>query len=248
MRTTLPKLTGLSGLATAAGAAAMMACGGSLSSSGTAGADGGAESAAGHDAGTTSDATFTFDVTTQDVGAKDVMLDALTLDGGVCPPSPPATGSSCTAQGTLCEYGTAWLAECDVVAVCQKGVGGLTWTLEYDGGSGCFVTAGGSTCPPTLAAARDTPCPQSGTGCQYPEGWCECEISCGGPPPPLDAGSIWLCSTPPVAGCSPVRPRFGSSCANEPAGGCDYGLCCGGSNMQCQGGTWQGTILIGGCP
>jgi|GEM_PF-3324969 len=162
-----------------------------------------------------------------------------------CPASAPAAGGACGREGLQCEYGSEWHVDCDVLLVCRMG----RWQEELDGG-GCAWTYGdaGGSCPATGHPPQGA-C-ATGAQCEYAQGHCDCAVACGGPPPAPDAGASWICTPPAQPGCSAMRPRLGEGCgAGASDAGCDYRLCCAGVSMACvDGGYWQGTIMLGGCP
>lgn len=168
----------------------------------------------------------------------------IACDAGVtrvpCPAAPPAPGSACAA-GQVCEYGSSWWLECNVVMRCE----GASWQLEFDGGACPWLDAGGP-CPATWAEAMSvdaSPASCPFVTCVYPEGFCGCGIGCGGgggAPAPRDVQGFFTC-LPTVPGCPEPRPRSGTAC-EDASTYCSYGFACGcGQDLQCSGGTWSAT-------
>lgn len=155
-----------------------------------------------------------------------------------CPAAPPGAGSPCPSQNEVCEYGSSWWLDCNVVVRCETG----KWALQHDGG-GCDWLDAGSACPATwdeangVDAALQT-CPF--TTCVYPEGFCGCGVACGGgggevQRPMIDGIFVCIPSTPQ---CPEPRPLSGAPC--DSGAGCDYGFACGcGQVEQCVDGLWQ---------
>jgi hypothetical protein len=161
-----------------------------------------------------------------------------------CPSSAPQVGSACSLpEAEECEYGGSWWLGCNFIVRCTQGV----WQAAQ-AGQACVQQDAGGTCPATWAEASGVGagigmCPAP--GCQYPEGYCECLVGCGGGgairPKPQIAGH-WYCaaSTPQ---CPSPRPDLGTSCGDSDAG-CQYGTACGcGEQLYCTGGVWQGFAL-----
>ena len=163
-----------------------------------------------------------------------------------CPISPPTVGQACSglANGFQCEYGASFWAVCDSVFVCNGG----TWTA--DNTHGACPGEENVDCPSSLSQiTQGGDClgqSKSNETCDYGGGSCVCEGFCGGVAlPDAATGPTWKCSAPDPT-CPPERPRFGSSCTGSAS--CSYDICCAGSDMQCQNGTWQGTTMMAGCP
>jgi hypothetical protein len=207
----------------------------------TAGADSGADATAGHDA---SDATSSADAGPVGDASTDAFGCGFACDSGhvplgPCPASPPASGSSCTAAGEVCEYGSSWFMECNVVVQCQAG----QWLVQSDG-TGCAWLDGGGACPATWDEASSvdaTPgtCPFA--SCVYPQGFCGCGVTCGGGgargPRRMDLAGIFVCLEAGAA-CPEPRPLSGTPCEGD--AGCMYGWGCGcGQSEQCVDGIWQ---------
>jgi hypothetical protein len=163
-----------------------------------------------------------------------------------CPATPPASGSPCTAQEQVCEYGSSWWLECNLAVQCVPGNAGWVWSVEFDGG-GCGWLDSGGACPPTWAEAMAV---DAGPGtcpfvsCVYPEGFCGCGVGCGGvggaprAPAPVDVPGFFVC-IPTMPGCPEPRPLSGTPCDGT-VPGCSYGFACGcGQGQQCMGGVWQ---------
>lgn len=155
----------------------------------------------------------------------------------VCPSTPPALGSPCSAIGEECEYGSSWWLGCNLVLRCTAS--GWQQGPEPD----CpFPDAGGS-CPATFVEANATDagpfaCPAA--ECQYPDGYCVCMSHCGGGGQwHLDLVGDWYCAQA-VPECPSPRPDLGTSCT-QPGAGCIYGEMCGcGLQLACVDGVWQG--------
>ncbi|HEY8038404.1 MAG TPA: hypothetical protein VIF15_01365 [Polyangiaceae bacterium] len=219
-------------LCACAALAALAQCGGATEAAGT--ADGAVDATA-SDGGTGAD----------DTGDEASLGCGFSCDAGdervpfvVCAPTVPADGSACAVPGEVCEYGTSWWLECNVVVRCTGGA----WQPLY-GGMQCPWLEGGGACPATWAEASaieaGTAC--AAADCQYPQGYCECGGACGGggaPRPPL-YGLAWTCAEA-SAECPSPRPRSGTPCGASDAS-CNYGWSCGcGQSMQCVDGIWQG--------
>lgn len=188
--------------------------------------------------GDASIADASFDVSRFDASIEDVPD---TGAKGTCPTTRPAIGTTCTNSGTidlLCEYDTTYFPRC-IERCDQDG----TW--KYAGlFSDCMpFDAGAPVCPNTYPSPG-VMCASAGE-CNYQEGSCLCASSCGGPQAP-GASSTWLCSKNSPT-CPVPRPRFGEACT-MPGQNCKYTLCCGGSDMTCANGIWQGTAMEIGCP
>ena len=160
-----------------------------------------------------------------------------------CPATPPAPQSPCTAS-QVCEYGSSWWLNCNVVLRCvDTGSGARAWNVEFDGGQCPWLDAGGP-CPATWDEAKSVDagsfsCPF--VSCVYPEGFCGCGIGCGGGgglPRPADVAGIFTCIAA-QPGCPEPRPLSGTPCADSGAY-CSYGFACGcGEIQQCVEGMWQ---------
>jgi hypothetical protein len=168
------------------------------------------------------------------------------MDAGLspaCPSSAPTSGQSCTTF-VSCEYGTSNDALCNVLYGCN----GQQWSVLYGSEACDYDGSNGPSCPTTYTAAMGT-CTATASACEYPEGRCECVVSCGGPPPPEDAGAQWICSST-QQGCPSPRgnAKIGATCTS-PGQQCSYGACCSGASQTCSdAGIWTGNILAGGCP
>ncbi len=185
------------------------------------------------------------DATPKDGALTDgtALTDGSSSDGGTtvtvgCPADAPAPGTACAPPGALCEYGTAFWTQCDDVFKCNPKTD--TWFARPKDTSLC--AADSQSCPATFKEAKGTCTPFM--DCDYPEGYCECVVTCGGPPGgPQD----YFACAHPYQGCPYPRPRLGTACSNE-GQQCNYQVCCTGTNMTCKGGTWQGLILDQPCP
>jgi hypothetical protein len=228
-------------------AIAVAACGGATSSALVSGDEGGIT-----DGSTSPDAQTTTGseggVAPSDAGATPDSTvngtDAATLSP-FCPPVPPSIGSACTRVNLTCEYGTSDDPLCNTTYECN----GQTWAKGYDGTNCGYSGTNDPACPATYATASKGGACGGFSVCEYAEGMCECIISCGGPPPPPDAGDHWVCSPSP-AGCPSPRggAKLGAACAT-PGEICNYGMCCSGANQTCtDAGIWEGNIFGGGCP
>lgn len=172
-------------------------------------------------------------------GARDTGIS------GTCPPTLPAEGASCTANGTpdlLCEYDGTYFPEC--VRRCGSD-GKWTHAGYLDGCTASDAGAGDAGCPSSFPAKSFVQCGGAGE-CDYTAGTCICARSCGGPPDPNPPPSHWICNANPT-GCPLPRPRLGDACA-QPELMCDYTVCCTGAQMICQNGIWQGNFSQTGCP
>jgi hypothetical protein len=156
-----------------------------------------------------------------------------------CPSSAPAPGSACSlTEQEECEYGPSWWLGCNLLLRCTQGA----WKIA-GAGQGCFEQDAGGSCPATWAAASTLDagigmCPAP--GCQYPEGYCECLVGCGGGGAwrPQIAGN-WYCAAA-TPQCPSPRPDLGTACGDSDAS-CRYGTACGcGEQLSCTGGVWQG--------
>jgi hypothetical protein len=240
-------------LASAVGACAVLApaagCGGSTASQHT--ADAGADSTTAFDAWAGPDASPPPDAgadAESDADATGCGFGCPPGEAGAvpCPATPPTSGSPCTAQDQVCEYGSSWWLKCNLALECLPADAGLAWSLLFDGG-GCDWLDSGSACPPTWQAANAVDaapgmCPF--VSCVYPEGFCGCGIGCGGgggaprPPAPLDVAGFFVC-IPASPGCPEPRRLSGTPC-DEAGVACSYGFACGcGQDQQCTGGVWE---------
>ncbi len=197
------------------------------------------------DASATTDATTGSDATPR--------CEPFACDAGapvhhvVCPATPPSAGTSCSAVGEDCEYGSSWWLWCNLVVQCTADAG---WqpVSEHIGGGCAEPDAGdaGGTCPSTWAEATtmdagSAMCPA--VNCNYPEGSCACILGCGcaGQRQEMDLHGAWFC-TPTPPGCPSPRPDLGTACTNA-GPGCTYGRTCGcGIGVSCVDGVWQGEL------
>jgi hypothetical protein len=152
----------------------------------------------------------------------------------------------------VCEYGSSWWLECNVVLRCEEtgGPGKSQWVEQFDGGACPWLDAGGP-CPATwdeatAVDAQPLTCPF--VTCVYPQGFCGCGINCGGGggfPRQLDVTGHFTC-LPAAPGCPEPRPLSGSPC--DSGAYCGYDFACGCGQMQgCVDGTWQ-TSTAPPCP
>jgi hypothetical protein len=161
---------------------------------------------------------------------------------GACPASAPPIGSACTLpEPEQCEYGGSWWLGCNAILRCTQGA----WQ-KAPPGQACTQQDAGGACPATFAEASGTDaglgmCPAP--GCQYPDGYCECLVGCGGGGAirePRIAGH-WYCAAA-TPQCPTPRPDLGTSCDSDAS--CQYGTACGcGEELFCTGGVWQGYSL-----
>jgi hypothetical protein len=214
-----------------------------------AGACGGTTAAPTRDAGV--DGTVALDAApdaTQDMDGGD-NVDVGAADGGdvvnpsPCPRTPPSVGSSCSRELLSCEYGASDDPLCNKAYQCNGG----KWSLAYDGFGCRFTGTNDPACPATYGdVPQNGPC--SGPPlCDYPQGRCECILSCGHPLP--DAGSHWVCSSAGV-GCPSPRGdnKLGAACS-LPGLVCQYGICCATTSQTCgDAGIWEGFISYSLCP
>jgi hypothetical protein len=161
----------------------------------------------------------------------------------VCPASAPPIGSACALpEQEQCEYGGSWWLGCNVILRCAQG----TWQAS-PAEQPCTQQDAGGECPATFAGASGGDaglgmCPAP--GCQYPDGYCECLVGCGGGGAihlkPQIAGH-WYCAAA-TAQCPTPRPDLGTACDSDAS--CQYGTACGcGEQLFCTGGVWQGFSL-----
>jgi hypothetical protein len=230
---------------------AFAACGGQTATNGTPDAS---SPAASRDAGGIDGTSGGGDTgAPADTGLDAVPACGFACDGGAdttapssCPATPPAPGSMCTGTA-VCEYGTNWWLDCNVVLRCAlsgQPDGSSVWTLEHDGGECSWLDAGGP-CPSTWAEANAVDA-QSGScpfvSCVYPEGFCGCGIGCGGgggAPRKFDVNGIFVC-IPEMPGCPEPRPVSGSPCDDDASAYCGYDFACGCGQVQsCVDGIWQ---------
>jgi hypothetical protein len=163
-----------------------------------------------------------------------------------CAATPPEAGTPCTTEGERCEYGGSVVVACDLVMACSAGV----WHTASTGPCTGPALLGDAGCPPSWLAATTLdggPCPA--LDCQYPEGYCSCEGSCGSggqsPGPHPLVSPPWSCKAS-VPGCPSPRPPIGTACDTD--AGCEYGWSCGCGTLQaCTQGVWQG-VATPGCP
>lgn len=232
------RLSLLPALLAACGLAALTRCGGSTAARPQEQSD---ATSTEHDAAIESGEDSSEDVTTGCGFSCDV-ADAGDVTLVVCPATAPAVGSACTLpEGEECEYGASWWLGCDVVVRCMQGV----WKVA-GASQACLEQDAGGACPATFAEAVGIDagadmCPAP--GCQYPDGYCECLVGCGGGgqsghPRPQAVVGQWYCkaATPQ---CPSPRPDLGTSCDSDAR--CLYGMECGcGAQLQCTEGVWQG--------
>jgi len=192
--------------------------------------DGGTDATSDHVA---KDSALGFDVTSDSIFPNDAAPPPPT-----CPQSAPTAGTSCTGVG-LCEYGSSFWPECDVLRQCD----GATWSV-VDKSSECPMPMDAGACPVTDAGLSGT-CSNLGW-CEYPTQECFCVTTCGGPPMPTGNDS-WACVSQSQGDCPWPRPRFGAPCATE-GKSCAYTICCGGAAMLCTNGQWTGKVDTFGCP
>ena len=231
-------LTAVASLACAVAALASTAdCGGVTAG---AGADAGGDATTLHDGGGAVDAVTGFDAG----GSADVSIGCgFACDAGhvpfkPCPATPPTAGSSCAPPNQVCEYGSSWWMECNVVFRCDQGA----WFQQSDG-TGCTWLDSGGACPATWDEAKSADavapfCPFA--SCVYPQGFCGCGVGCGGggAPKPMDLTGIFVCIEAGAA-CPEPRPLSGTPCDSDAS--CQYGWGCGcGQYQQCVDGVWQG--------
>jgi hypothetical protein len=175
-----------------------------------------------------------------DVGS-DADDGGTTGDAGpvACPQTAPTAGTPCSGVG-LCEYGTSFWPECDVLRQCN----GSTWSV-VDKSSECPIQPDAG-CPAESDGGQQGACTNTGW-CEYPKEECFCTAGCGGPPPMPTGGGAWWCTGQGSSSCPWPRPRFGDTCTQEGTF-CPYEICCGGAAMSCTGGHWGGQIDMFGCP
>ena len=153
-----------------------------------------------------------------------------------CPTALPTSGAACSNEGQACEYGGDAERLCTSVAQCTSGA----WSIHTPPAS-CGQQP--ASCPATFGAvAQGTTCAADGPLCEYPEGFCGCEVCSGDGG--VANGAIWHCNAwaAVIAACPTMpRPRLGEACSTE-GQECDYGYCCSGPAlgpyMKCQGGAW----------
>jgi len=168
-------------------------------------------------------------------------------DGGVtlvaaCPLSPPVDRSHCSTI-VDCEYGSNFDVTCDTLAICDIS---HKWTVELP--SCAAPDPGlGAGCPASFSVANaGGSCTVPGVICDFPEGRCACEVPTygGGQQDAAQPAPLWLCATPPAAGCPSTRPRNGEACSVSSNLECIYGADClpGSVTMFCMNGSWAGDL------
>ncbi len=179
--------------------------------------------------------------------ALDASADAAAGDASAtaaCPASTPAGGAACGPQGLACEYGTATVAACDTVAICNGG----RWEVSPPNPGGLSCMAGSAAqCPSSFATVPvGQSCTPLGLCCDYPQGRCACDVRGGVPVADASAAATWICPSPDP-GCPLPRVRLGAPCAHEGLE-CDYGTCAipGATAQTCSGGLWVATPAA--CP
>ncbi len=232
LRLTLASLASLAALATS------MHCGGSTSTP----REGPADATSAPSDALPGDATGASD------GATEAAACDFSCDAGedvalvACPGTAPSIGSACTLpEPEQCEYGGSWWLGCNLILRCTQGV----WQAAPPG-QGCIQQDAGGVCPATFAEASGVDaglgrCPAP--GCQYPDGYCECLVGCGGGgiEKPQIAGH-WYCAAA-TPQCPTPRPDLGTGCGESDAS-CQYGTACGcGEQLFCTDGVWQGFAL-----
>lgn len=195
--------------------AATVACGSEFTTTNGSGSGGGG---GGTTTGTTSSATAT-----SSSGTGGESSSSSTGAGGMppCPATAPQDGSSCPAEGQICDYDPC----CPTTAEC---VGG-TWSVQQ------------ASCPPITCPLEP---PQGGSSCSCMAGLsCEydlCTTALGSIAYAQCNGSIWTADATlcPDQGCGPSNPcALGEICVKKATGaGYDY-FCapnpCGDSPLTC---------------
>lgn len=182
-----------------------------------------------------------------DAGYADVAVP-LEAEAAACSAALPEQGTPCRADGSVCEYGSAFLLQCNTLARCAHG----TWQISApDAGTvSCGLTMSDA-CPASLNSVAQLPTPQAcaplNLDCDYPEGRCECAQNLPRTP---GAPAVWKCPSPVafLQSCPPVRPRLGTAC--PPYTRCDYGACDiqGATAQQCLAGIWVEQTVDCYCP
>ena len=151
-------------------------------------------------------------------GKASSLPDAALTDAALTPPCPATPAGACGLEGAECEYGSDPLAACNQLFTCSGGL------LHPESGApaGCPTPDAGvsSECPaypPTPPASDAGASCQVHLVCDYPEGRCECEFD-------FSSQQIQFSCAVPSAGCPAVRPRLGTSCAEE-SKSCSYSVC-----------------------
>ena len=98
----------------------------------------------------------------------------------------------------------------------------------------------GGTCPSTPPLGMGT-CSSVGLACSYqvPQEVCRCSHGA-----PVMVNATWHCSLL-APGCPSMQPTVGDTCS-VPGLNCDYGMCLGGIDVVCMGGTWMQGMMF--CP
>jgi len=237
----LPALPPLSAVLATAGLAAAAHCGGSTTSP----REGAGDASFVTPEAAPADATSASDDASPDAGGCGFSCDAADdVALRACPAAAPPIGSACSLpEQEQCEYGGSWWLGCNVLLRCTQG----TWQAA-PAEQWCTEQDAGGTCPATFAEASRADagigmCPAP--GCQYPDGYCECLVGCGGggaiKEKPEIAGR-WYCAAA-TPQCPTPRPDLGTGCGDSDAS-CQYGTPCGcGEQLFCSGGVWQGFSL-----
>jgi hypothetical protein len=172
-------------------------------------------------------------------------------DASACSTFPPGQEAPCASEGSVCEYGSGVLVQCDVLATCTH----AKWqiTLPNPGALGCTAELSDA-CAPTLWTLPRGACAPLNLDCDYPEGRCECTQNLPRTP---GQPAAWKCAIPsssssvvaPFNFCPAVRPRLGTACQPDDVR-CNYGACelQGGSLEVCQKGVWVEEPVDCSCP
>ena len=154
-----------------------------------------------------------------------------------CPSALPTQGSACSKLGAWCEYGSDPNLNCNAIAQCTSSGWQISTPVP-----GCPTPTNPSACPATFSSV---PVGQHcgdlvGTTCDYPQGFCGCNVPVSGPyPEDASAVATWMCDAP-EPGCPMPRPKLGTVCSQEGLQ-CDYSSCTlpTGTSVVCQNGAWQ---------
>ncbi len=168
-------------------------------------------------------------------GSAESALDAPI--SSICPAGEPAPGAPCSPVGLACTYGDSVRPECRRRWLCTAN-GFARVQQECD-------PPPSDLCPSSPASLSGN-CEPAGAICDYDDGTlCSCSLCHGGP---CHATATWGCAPPPsTAGCPPIAPNEGTTCASDGLE-CVYGDACFGSGAraECAGGSWSWVAPL--CP
>jgi len=168
-------------------------------------------------------------------GSAQAALDAPI--SSVCPTGEPSPDATCSPVGLACTYGDSVRPDCRSRWLCTAN--GFAHIAQE-----CDAPPSGL-CPDSPASLSGN-CDAAGAICAYDDGTlCSCSLCHGGP---CHVTASWGCAPPPPgAGCPPIAPNEGTTCAPDGLE-CAYGDACFGSGARadCSGGSWRWVAPV--CP